>query len=68
MVRLVSILAYLDDNLPEDSKFNFEKSLKHLKTPIMTVAELFARDLSVGDEDTVRFMRSLKRIFGGHSL
>lgn len=54
LIQLVGVLGFLDGNVPDESKLNFDKSIKQLKSPIVSVAELFAKDLSFGDEDTVR--------------
>lgn len=53
LLKLVKVLTYLDDNLPDDIKMFFDKSLRHLKTPLMTIGEMFANELSLGEEDTV---------------
>ena len=53
LLKLVKILLYLDDNLPYSMKMNFDKNLKHLKSPIAAMNEFFSNDLNPGEEDTV---------------
>jgi len=53
VLKLVSVLIYVDDNIPEGGKVSFDKCLKQLKTPLTCVSELFAQDLSFGEESTM---------------
>ncbi|EEB10017.1 conserved hypothetical protein [Pediculus humanus corporis] len=53
LLKLVKILLYLDDNLPYSMKMNFDKNLKHLKSPIAAMNEFFSNDLNPGEEDTL---------------
>lgn len=62
------MLAYLDGNMPEDCKLNFDKSLKQLKAPVLSVAELFAKELSFSDEETVRSLFKKRLILECNSL